>query len=50
MVQKANVDFGEITMDKIMGKRELPYIHRLKSLYRGQIVRCTIQLSVERKK
>ncbi|SAM03178.1 hypothetical protein [Absidia glauca] len=50
MVQKANVDQGKIKMDKMARRRQLPCVRRSCSLYRGQVARGVVLMSMGRKK
>jgi hypothetical protein len=49
-MQKANVSHGKTKMDKVMRKRELPYVRRSKLLCSERVVRGAVVMSVERKK
>jgi hypothetical protein len=49
-MQKANVSHGKPKMDKMVRRRELPYIHCPRSLCRERVVRGAVPMSVERKK
>jgi hypothetical protein len=50
MMQKANVGQGNTKMGKMVRRKELPYVHRLRSLYRDRIGSGAVLLSAERKK
>jgi hypothetical protein len=50
MMQKANVSHGKTEMDMIVGRRELPCVRLLWSLYIKRLVRGAVLLSMERKK
>jgi hypothetical protein len=50
MMQKANVSHGKIKMDKMVRGRDLPWVRRSRSLYRGRVVRGAVIMSMERKK
>jgi hypothetical protein len=50
MMQKANVSHGKSNMDKTVRRRELPWVHHSRSLYRKRIVRGAGLKSIQRKK
>jgi hypothetical protein len=50
MMQKANVRHGQIKMDKMVRRRELPCIRRSRSLYKGRVVRGAVLMSMKNKK
>ncbi|SAM00670.1 hypothetical protein [Absidia glauca] len=50
MMQNANVSHGKQQAGKKERRKDLPCVRRLRSLYRGRIVRGGMIMSMERKK
>jgi hypothetical protein len=50
MMPKANVSQGKTKMDKLVRRRELPYVRHSKKLYRKRVVCGVMLMSKERKK
>ncbi|SAL95537.1 hypothetical protein [Absidia glauca] len=50
MMQKTVVSHDETKIDKTVRRKELPCIRLSRSLYRGQVVRGAVLMSMERKK
>jgi hypothetical protein len=50
MMQKVNVSHGKAKMDKMVRRKELPYVRRSRPLYRERVGRSAVLMSMERKK
>jgi hypothetical protein len=50
MMQKANVSRGQTKMDKMVRRRELPWVCHSRSLDRDQVACGVVPMSMERKK